>query len=187
MIVRITIFAAGSHGDIQPCVALGKGLRQAGYQVRLTAPENFGGFIKENDLDFFGLRGDVQKIMESDTGRRFMQTGGANPMKSITAIRKMLAPVVKVMIEDAYNACLDTEALVCLGVFGAFGHSIAESLQIPIINIEMLASWYFNAFSLFFQSPVRILVRLLIRIIRLIRSAHPMEVPSVFSRELAMP
>lgn len=31
--MKITIFAAGSQGDIQPCVALGKGLQQARYPV----------------------------------------------------------------------------------------------------------------------------------------------------------
>jgi sterol 3beta-glucosyltransferase len=134
--LRITVFAAGSRGDIQPCVALSKGLQQAGYHVRLAVPENFAGFIQEHDLDFHPLRGDIQQIMASDTGRNFMEKGSLNPIKSIRAIRGMIAPIVMKMAEDAYNACRDTDALICLGVFSAFGQSIAEALRIPIINIE---------------------------------------------------
>ena len=87
-------------------------------------------------MDFYPLRGDVQQIMASDTGRKFMETGGANPIKSIRAIRTMIGPVVMEMAEDAYAACRDADAMICLGVFSAFGQSIAEALHIPIIHVE---------------------------------------------------
>jgi len=134
--MKITIFAAGSQGDIQPCVALSKGLQQARYSLRLAAPENFAGFAQAHHVNFYPLRGDVQQVMASDTGRKFMETGGANPLKSIRAIRTLLAPIVMSMTDDAYAACRDADALICLGVLNAFGHSIAESLKIPILNIE---------------------------------------------------
>ena len=100
----ITIFAAGSQGDIQPCVALAKGLMNAGHQVRLAAPENFGGFIQQHDVDHYPLRGDVQKLMASDTGRDFMSSGSGNPIRSIQTIRNLLAPVVMDMAQDALDA-----------------------------------------------------------------------------------
>jgi len=134
--MNITIFAAGSRGDIQPCVVLSRGLQQAGYRVRLAAPEDFADFIQQYGVDFYPLRGDVQQIMASDTGRKFMETGGANPLKSIVAVRKMIAPVIMSMAMDAYEACHDAHALICLGVFSAFGQSIAEALGIPMINVE---------------------------------------------------
>jgi len=134
--MKITIFAAGSRGDIQPCIALGRGLQQAGYRVCLAAPEDFADFVRKHEVGFYPLGGDVQQIMAGDTGRKFMETGGANPLKSIRAMRRMIAPVIKAMTDDAYAACRDAEALICLGVFFPFGQSIAEALNIPIINIE---------------------------------------------------
>ena len=134
--MKITIFAAGSRGDIQPCIALGRGLQQAGYRVCLAAPQDFAGFVQQHGVDFFPLRGDVQQIMASDTGRKFMETGGANPLKSIRAIRTLIAPVVMSMAEDAYAACRDAEALICLGVFSPFGQAIAETVRIPILHVE---------------------------------------------------
>ena len=134
--MRITLFAAGSRGDVQPCVALSKGLQQAGYRVCFAAPQDFGDFIRAHGVDFYPLRGDVQQIMAGDTGRAFMETAGANPLKSIAAMRKMMAPVVMRMVRDAYEACRDADALICLGVFSPFGQSIAEERRIPLINIE---------------------------------------------------
>ncbi len=134
--MKITVFAAGSRGDIQPCVVLCKGLQQAGYRVRLAAPEDFADFARESGVDFYPLRGDVRQIMASDTGQKFMEGGGVNPFKSIGAIRKMIAPVIKQMAEDACAACHDADAMICLGVFSAFGQAIAEALGIPIIHLE---------------------------------------------------
>lgn len=134
--MKITIFAAGSRGDIQPCIALSKGLQRAGYGVCFAAPEDFAGFIQQHGVGFYPLRGDVQQIMASDTGRKFMETGGANPIKSIRAMRTMIAPIVTSMMEDAYAACSDADALICLGVFSPLGQAIAEARGIPIINVE---------------------------------------------------
>jgi UDP:flavonoid glycosyltransferase YjiC (YdhE family) len=134
--MKITIFAAGSRGDIQPCVVLSKALQQAGYRVTLAAPADFADFIQTHDLDFYPLRGDVQQIMASDTGRKFMESGVDNPIKSIGAIRKMIAPVIEEMAMDAYAACHDADAMVSLGVFSAFGQAIAEAAGIPIIHVE---------------------------------------------------
>ncbi|MAT42896.1 MAG: hypothetical protein CL609_11180 [Anaerolineaceae bacterium] len=133
---KITIFAAGSRGDIQPCLALAIGLKQTGYQVTMAAPQDFEKFITQYGVGFYPLRGDVQKVMASDTGREFMEQGGSNPLKSIQAIRTLMAPIVKEMVEDAFEACRGADLLICLGVFSPFGFSIAEALQIPIINIE---------------------------------------------------
>ena len=146
--MKITIFAAGSQGDIQPCVALGKGLQQAGYQVSLAAPEDFAEFVQRHALEFRPLRGDIQKIMASDTGREFMETGGQNPLKSIPTMRVLLAPVIREMTADAFTASQDADGLICLGVVSAFGKSIAEALNIPMLNIEptpLLPSRFFPA------------------------------------------
>jgi UDP:flavonoid glycosyltransferase YjiC (YdhE family) len=134
--MKITLFAAGSRGDIQPCIVLSRGLQQAGYHVCLAAPADFADFIQKHDVDFYPLRGDVQQIMASDTGRKFMERGGAHPVKSIGAVRKMIAPVIMRMAQDAYDACRDANGLICLGVFSSFGQAIATALNMPTINLE---------------------------------------------------
>jgi UDP:flavonoid glycosyltransferase YjiC (YdhE family) len=134
--MRITIFTAGSQGDVQPCIMLGKGLQQAGFHVLLAAPQNFANLIQKHNLCFYPLRGDVQQIMASETGRKFMEKAGTNPIRSMLAMRKMIGPVAIQMAEDALDACRDADALISLAVFAPFGKSIAEIQNIPLINIE---------------------------------------------------
>jgi UDP:flavonoid glycosyltransferase YjiC (YdhE family) len=134
--MRITIFAAGSRGDVQPCSLLGRELQRAGFNVLLAAPENFSDFIRGYDLRFHPLRGDVQQIMGSETGRTFMENGSTNPLKQIRAMRTMLGPVAMKMAEDVREACRDTDALISLAVFAPFAKSIAEVRGIPLINVE---------------------------------------------------
>lgn len=134
--MQITIFTAGSQGDVQPAVLLGKSLQQAGFGVLMAAPENFADYVQSHGLPFHPLRGDVQQIMASDTGRQFMEKGGANPIRSMLAMRKMLGPIAIQMAEDALEACREADALISLAVFAPFGKTIAEIKGIPLINIE---------------------------------------------------
>lgn len=134
--MRITIFAAGSRGDIQPCIILGRGSQRAGLSVLVAAPENFAGLVQGHGLSFHPLSGDVQQIMAGETGRSLMESGSANPIKSIRAMRKMLGPVAVQMAEDAFEACRNSDALISLGVLAPFAASIAEIHNIPLINVE---------------------------------------------------
>jgi len=134
--MRITIFAAGSRGDIQPCIVLGLSLQQAGFQVLMAAPQNFADFIQSHSLPFYPLHGDVQQIMSSDTGREFMESGDANPINSILAMRKMIGPIAMQMAEDLLDACHDADALISLAVFATLGKTIAQIQDIPWLCVE---------------------------------------------------
>ncbi len=134
--IRITIFTAGSTGDVQPCLVLGAGLQRAGFQVRLAAPQNFAAAIQAQGLGFHPLRGDVQQIMASETGRKFMEKGGGNPVQSMLTMRQMIGQVAIQMAEDALEACRKVDVLISLGVFAPFGQSIAAIAGIPLINVE---------------------------------------------------
>ncbi len=132
----MTIFGAGSQGDVQPCVRLGKKLRQPGVQVLLAAPQNFAGLAQTEGLPFHPLRGDVQQIMAGETGQQYMESGGGNPIRSILAMRKMLGSIALQMAEDALEACRAADALITLAVFAPFGKTIAEIRGIPLVLIE---------------------------------------------------
>ena len=145
--MHITIFAAGSRGDIQPCIVLGRGLQQAGFDILLAAPENFAGFVQEHGLSFHPLHGDVQEIMAGETGRQFMEGGSTNPLRSIRAMRSMLEPVAMQMAEDALEACAGADALISLAVFATLAKSIAEIRRIPLIHLEPTPVFPSRAFT----------------------------------------
>lgn len=134
--MRIIVFAAGSRGDIQPCLVLAKRLQQAGMDVLAAVPENFGSFVEGYGLRLHPLRGDVQQVMASETGQTFMESGGGNPLRSIRAMRTMLGPVALQMAEDAFEASQEAEAIISLGVLTPFAQSIAEKRGIRLICLE---------------------------------------------------
>ena len=68
--MRITILTAGTRGDTQPYVALGAGLLQAGYQVRLAAGKNYESFVKQYGLEFYPFSADFANMMDSPQARR---------------------------------------------------------------------------------------------------------------------
>lgn len=92
--------------------------------------------MQEAELPFHSLRGDVQQIMAGETGQKYMQSGGRNPIQSILAMRKMLGPVALQMAEDALEACRQADMLVTLAVFAPLGKTIAEICGIPLILVE---------------------------------------------------
>lgn len=146
--MRITLFAAGSQGDVLFCMRLVKRLLSAGYSLTLAAPENYASLAQETGVPFFPLRGDVQQIMASDTGKAFMQAGSGRPLKSISLMRKMVALIAQQMSEDLLAACADADALISLAVFASLGATISELRGIPLLLIEptpMLPSGAFPA------------------------------------------
>lgn len=134
--MRITIFGAGSQGDVLPCIRLGSGLQGAGLQVRMAAPQNFAALVQGEGLPFHPLPGDVQAIMAGEAGQSYMESGGGNLGQSILAMRKMLGPVALQMAEEALAACRDAEALITLAVLAPFGKTIAERCGIPLLLVE---------------------------------------------------
>ena len=134
--MHITIFGAGSQGDVLPCLRLGQGLRQSGLDVLMAVPQNLPGLVQNAGLPFHPLHGDVQQIMAGETGQQYMETGGANPIRSILAMRKMLGPVALQMAEDTLHACRRTDALITPAVFAPLGATIAEICDLPLILIE---------------------------------------------------
>jgi sterol 3beta-glucosyltransferase len=73
--MRITIIATGSRGDVQPYIALGKGLKNAGHSVRLLTHQNFETLVKAHGLDFWPVGGDVQDVVQDKEMRERIEKG----------------------------------------------------------------------------------------------------------------
>ena len=130
--MRIAIIAPGSRGDVQPYLALGKGLKDAGHDVRLITHENFAGFVKSHQLEFWPLRGNVQEVAESQEMRELLEKG------NFLAIAKFQAKAAKQAAlewaEDGLAACAEMDLLLA-GIGGLYiGISLAEKLKIPLIQ-----------------------------------------------------
>lgn len=124
---RITIVTLGTRGDVQPYVALGVGLRQAGFQIRIATHENFRVLIEKSGLDFAPIAGNAVELVE-----RTMRTS-RNPIGYLYALSAFLHPILDEALDNIWSACQNTDAIV-YSALGIPAHHIAEKLQIPAIR-----------------------------------------------------
>ena len=66
--MQVTLIAPGSRGDVQPYVALGQGLKEAGHAVRVLAARDFQNLVTAYGLDFFDLGGSMETVAQSLQG-----------------------------------------------------------------------------------------------------------------------
>jgi len=61
--MRVTITTGGSRGEVEPYVALGLELKNAGHKVRIVAQAPFQEFVRSRGLEFHPLSGDPHQLV----------------------------------------------------------------------------------------------------------------------------
>lgn len=129
--MRIAIIALGSRGDVQPYIALGKGLKAAGHVVRLLSHENFEALVTSHGLEFYPMHGNVQEIVESQEMRELLEKGNFITITSHTA--KLTQRATINWVQQGLVACQGMDLLLA-GVGGLYvGISLAEKLNLPLL------------------------------------------------------
>jgi sterol 3beta-glucosyltransferase len=127
--MQITIIAGGSRGDVQPYVALGKGLKEAGHTVRILSSDDFHDLVTDYGLDFFTTGGSARAVAQNlqvlvEQGKTleiFSQMRRASQKQAVQAAEKGLV------------ACQDSD-LILGGLSGLFsGQALSEKLGIPLL------------------------------------------------------
>lgn len=153
--MRIAIIASGSQGDVQPYVALGKGLKEAGHTVRLLSYENFENLATSQGLEFWAVQGNVQEIVESKEMRELLEKGNFLAITSHTAKEAQRAAIR--WAKEGLVACQGMDLLL-VGVGGLyFGLALAEKLGLPLLQAHVFPFTPTKAFPgvLFPQSVAR--------------------------------
>jgi len=117
--MRVVILTLGTRGDVQPYIALGRGLQARGHSVTLATTDEFEALAGEYGLSFAPLRGDFLKAAQSKEGR-------ANFIK---LVRQWIA-MARETLDDEWQHAQEAEVFVynpaALG-----GEHIAEKLDGP--------------------------------------------------------
>lgn len=123
--MKILVLTLGSRGDVQPYVALGRGLQQAGYNVRLATAAPFAEFVRGNGLEFVPLTGKFLELMETRAGKAAF-AGKAGALKLLREAK----PIMRQLLDDSWHAAEGVDAVV-YHPKALSGYSIAEKLAIP--------------------------------------------------------
>ena len=137
----ITLLTSGTRGDVTPYIALGEGLRHAGYNVRIAAPIGFANLVEivrgevTSPLTFAPFEGNPSDLM-IEQGNQSPLTLGSNFINSIRATQNFLRkarPLYRRMLHTAAEACRGSDILVH-GLPTIWGTHIAEGLRIPAVR-----------------------------------------------------
>jgi sterol 3beta-glucosyltransferase len=127
--MQIAIIAGGSRGDVQPYIALGKGLQEAGHTVRILSSDDAHALVADYGLNFFSTGGNAQTVAQEMQGlvaqgktfEIFAQMRRASEKQAVQAAEKGLA------------ACQGSD-LILGGLSGlSSGRALAEKLGIPLL------------------------------------------------------
>src|SRR5215207_5009714 len=127
--MRLTIATAGSRGDVQPYLALGRGLARAGYTVTLATHEEFRGAAEAQGLRFRAVAGDPRVMIHSEAGQRWLASG-KNLLAFVREMRRLAEPLVDHMLAD-YAAAVDDADVVLCGALAVPAWHAAERRGIP--------------------------------------------------------
>jgi len=128
--MQVTVIAPGSRGDVQPYVALGKGLKEAGHTVRVLASQDFQSLVTAHGLDSFDLGGSMETVAQSMQG--LLEQG------SFLRILSSMGPAAQRLVGQAavsgLIACQGSD-LVIAGLGGLFvGLALSQKLGIPFVQ-----------------------------------------------------
>lgn len=126
--LRITILTLGSRGDVQPYLALGIGLHNAGYHVTLAAPLTFAPLAHQYGLDFAPVRFNPQEFVALP---EIQQTKG-NIFRLILVARRIIGPLFTHVFDDFWAASQGADALLMSpAAHGAY--DCADKLGAPLL------------------------------------------------------
>jgi sterol 3beta-glucosyltransferase len=134
--MRIAIIAPGSRGDVQPYLALGKGLKSAGHEVRFVTHQNFEALVNAHGLEFWAVEGDVQDIAESQDMRQRLEKGNFLAIMSQMAAEAQRGALR--LAEGGLVACQGMD-IVLGGMGGVYiGISLAEKLDLAFLQAYLV-------------------------------------------------
>lgn len=98
--MRILLLGFGSRGDVQPYVALAKGLQRAGYDVAIAAGVNFQHWIEAEGLGFEPFQVDIESYMLTDIGREWLGNSSSNPRLELQNMKRMTNAIAPQVTDD---------------------------------------------------------------------------------------
>lgn len=128
--MNITILTYGSRGDVQPFIALARGLQKNGHQVKLAAPHRFADFVAQHNIPFAPLAGDPEEISKA------FVAAGSNAIKVARSIRDYVNSIAVDVTRGAFAACDNADLIVHSFLFTTGAHSLARQRGLPDVSIQ---------------------------------------------------
>jgi sterol 3beta-glucosyltransferase len=129
--LRVTCLTIGSRGDVQPYIALCKGLLAEGHKPKIATHAEFGPWVEKHGIAFEAIDGDPAELM------RICVENGMFTYSFLKEASSKFRGWIDELLISAWRACQDSDILI-ESPSAMAGIHIAEALGIP----------YFRAFTM---------------------------------------
>ncbi|KAI0724242.1 hypothetical protein C8T65DRAFT_733888 [Cerioporus squamosus] len=129
--LHFTFLTIGSRGDVQPYIALAKGLMADGHRVRIATHGEFKEWVESHGIEFGYVGGDPAELM------RICVENGTFTVAFLKEGVQKFRGWIDDLLKTSWEACQGTDVLV-ESPSAMAGYHIAEALKIP----------YFRAFTM---------------------------------------
>lgn len=129
--LRITCLTIGSRGDVQPYIALCKGLLAEGHKPKIATHIEFEPWVKKHGIAFAPVDGDPAELM------RICVENGMFTYSFLREASVKFRGWIDQLLHSTWKACQDTDLLI-ESPSAMAGIHIAEALEVP----------YFRAFTM---------------------------------------
>lgn len=134
--MNVLILTIGTRGDVQPHIALGVGLSDAGHEVTICTSPRYRALFEHRGPAFAPLSDDIVALVESAEGRAAIEDM-SSLFSGLTAATRLLrrhGDVQRDLVRDAWAATAATEPdVIVYHPKMACGLHFAEKLGIPAV------------------------------------------------------
>jgi sterol 3beta-glucosyltransferase len=143
--MHVTMLTVGSRGDVQPFVAFGAGLQDAGHRVRVCTHPRFQALVEQLGLEFAPLaQGAVALRGETKEGRRWAQRS-SRWMPAWVGLLQDARSVARRRLRDAAQGCDGADVIVASNLAQLLGWQLARDLDVPLVRALLNAPSYWMA------------------------------------------
>jgi sterol 3beta-glucosyltransferase len=129
--MRVCILTLGSRGDVQPYVALARGLDAAGYSTALLADPSFRSFIEGAGVEWRSFEtGDPRALLHSEQGRDLVRSM-ANPIRLVREMARLLEPLLEKGYTEACQNTQDADAILVAPTALPLAQALRDSRGVP--------------------------------------------------------
>ncbi len=120
----ITILASGTLGDVRPLAALGRGLHEAGYAVRVATYARFASLVCSQGLAFHCIEGNPSDLLLHDDAALTLDSGMVRGAVATLRYLRAARTIYARMLDTATVACSGS-AVIIVSLASCWGQLIA--------------------------------------------------------------
>ncbi len=141
---KFVLATSGSHGDLNPYLAIALGLRARGHRVTLATSESHRTQVESEGLEFHPLRPDLFHIINSSPE----MSARANNLRSGVEyiLKELVLPKLRETYDDLMDACEGADLLVIHSVLFS-APLVAEKLGIKWTSVLLSPGLFLSAYD----------------------------------------